>query len=209
LNSIEEILKRIIEAKNRRIMENLNETLLLQYRLMSLQPLTTLTDNEHDVILWHDQLASWLRIQKIEDPKETYDWCTMKVQGLGAKAISEAVITDDQANKTYPSLEEMKEILLKTYKLKKNPEDIINELKSMKINKNDDVKEFDDKSLCATYNTTIAVYSLNEDQTYSEKYKITANLIKYYGFVQINQNQLCVSTELEGKKFLSFYLQFK
>ena len=67
------------------------------------------------------------------------------------------------------------------------------------------VKEFDDKSLCATYNTTIAVYSLNEDQTYSEKYKITANLIKYYGFVQINQNQLCVSTELEGKKFLSFY----
>ena len=67
------------------------------------------------------------------------------------------------------------------------------------------IKELDDKSLCATYNTTIAVYSLNEDNTYSEKYKITANLIKYYGFVQINQNQLCVSTELEGKEFLSFY----
>jgi len=92
---------------------------------------------------------------------------------------------------------------IKIYDIKEKTYEIIQTLQFE--NKITCVKEFDDKSLCATYNTTIAVYSLNEDNTYSEKYKITANLIKYYGFVQINQNQLCVSTELEGKEFLSFY----
>lgn len=92
---------------------------------------------------------------------------------------------------------------IKIYDLKEKTYEIIQTLQFE--NPINCIKEFDDKSLCATYNTTIAVYSLNEDNTYSEKYKITANLIKYYGFVQINQNQLCVSTELEGKEFLSFY----
>ena len=92
---------------------------------------------------------------------------------------------------------------IKIYDLKEKTYEIIQTLQFE--NPINCIKEFDDKSLCATYNTTIAVYSLNEDKTYYEKYKITANLIKYYGFVQINQNQLCVSTELEGKEFLSFY----
>lgn len=92
---------------------------------------------------------------------------------------------------------------IKIYDLKEKTYEIIQTLQFE--NPINCIKEFDDKSLCSTYNTTIAVYSLNEDNTYSEKYKITANLIKYYGFVQINQNQLCVSTELEGKEFLSFY----
>ena len=92
---------------------------------------------------------------------------------------------------------------IKIYDLKEKTYEIIQTLQLE--NPINCIKEFDDKSLCATYNTTIAVYSLNEDKTYYEKYKITANLIKYYGFVQINENQLCVSTELEGKEFLSFY----
>ena len=92
---------------------------------------------------------------------------------------------------------------IKIYDLKEKTYEIIQTLQFE--NPINCIKEFDDKSLCSTYNTTIAVYSLNEDKTYYEKYKITANLIKYYGFVQINQNQLCVSTELEGKEFLSFY----
>ena len=92
---------------------------------------------------------------------------------------------------------------IKIYDLKEKTHEIIQTLQFE--NPINFIKELDDKSLCATYNTTIAVYSLNEDKTYYEKYKITANLIKYYGFVQINQNQLCVSTELEGKEFLSFY----
>ena len=92
---------------------------------------------------------------------------------------------------------------IKIYDLKEKTYEIIQTLEFE--NPINCIKEFDDKSLCATYNTTIAVYSLNEDKTYYEKYKITANLIKYYGFVQINENQLCVSTELEGKEFLSFY----
>ena len=92
---------------------------------------------------------------------------------------------------------------IKIYDLKEKTYEIIQTLEFE--NPINCIKEFDDKSLCATYNTTIAIYSLNEDKTYYEKYKITANLIKYYGFVQINENQLCVSTELEGKEFLSFY----
>ena len=56
----------------------------------------------------------------------------MKVQGAGAKNITAAVKTNFWGEQEFPSLEEMKEILLKTYMMKRNPEDIINELKSMK-----------------------------------------------------------------------------
>jgi len=50
-------------------------------------------------------------------------------------------------NKEYLTLEEMKEILLlKKYKIKRKKEEIINELKSMKIDKNKDIKEFNMKN---------------------------------------------------------------
>jgi len=50
----------------------------------------------------------------------------MKVQGVGAK--NSGCETNFLGDQEFPSLEEMKEILLKTYKMKRNPEDIINEL---------------------------------------------------------------------------------
>jgi len=70
---------------------------------------------------------------------------------------------------------------IKIYDLKEKTYEIIQTLQFE--NPINCIKEFDDKSLCSTYNTTIAVYSLNDDKTYYEKYKKTANLIKYYGFV--------------------------
>ena len=61
------------------------------------------------------------------------------------------------------------------------------------------------KAICATYDTSIAVYSLNDKNEYSEKYVIKSNIIKYCGFAQINTKKICVSTQFEGKEFLSFY----
>ncbi|OUM61801.1 hypothetical protein PIROE2DRAFT_12104 [Piromyces sp. E2] len=47
----------------------------------------------------------------------------VKIQGEGAKKVQELIIENEEGNKTYPTLAEMKECLLKTYKLKKNPEE--------------------------------------------------------------------------------------
>ncbi|ORX53754.1 hypothetical protein BCR36DRAFT_442101 [Piromyces finnis] len=69
----------------------------------------------------------------------------MRVQGMGAAAIRDLVRTDAEGTTVYPSLEEMKDALLRKYKLKKDKEDIINELKSLKISYQDNVKEFNKK----------------------------------------------------------------
>jgi len=45
------------------------------------------------------------------------------------------------------TLEQKRDVLLKTYKLEKDPDYIINEIKSMKINKGNIVKEFNKKYL--------------------------------------------------------------
>ena len=50
--------------------------------------------------------------------------------------------------------------------------------------------------ICATYDTSIAVYSLNDENQYTEKYVIKANIIKYHGFAQILSKKICVSTQL-------------
>ena len=68
------------------------------------------------------------------------------------------------------------------------------------------LKEFElGNKICATYDTSIAVYSLNDENQYTEKYVIKANIIKYHGFAQILSKKICVSTQFEGKEFLSFY----
>ncbi|ORX60739.1 hypothetical protein BCR36DRAFT_438714 [Piromyces finnis] len=101
--------------------------MLLQYRLMTLQCIVTLTDENHDINLWHDQFQSWCRIQKITASRDIYDWCLMRVQGMGAAAIRDLIY------------------IISLHKLKKDPEDIINELKSLKISYQDNVKEFNKK----------------------------------------------------------------
>ncbi|ORX48722.1 hypothetical protein BCR36DRAFT_292873 [Piromyces finnis] len=126
-------------------MAELNNSMLLQYRLMTLQGIVTLTDENHDVNLWHDQFQSWCPIQKITASQDIYNWCLIKEQGMDATAIRDLEYTNADGTTVYPSLEKMKDTLLKTYKLKKDPEDIINELKSLKISYQDNVKEFNKK----------------------------------------------------------------
>ena len=86
-------------------------------------------------------------MQKITNSTDIYDWCRMKVQGQGSKNIQALVTKDASGRLVYPTLEQMRDALLKTYKLEKDPDDIINEIKSMKINKQEDVKEFNQKYL--------------------------------------------------------------
>jgi len=83
----------------------------------------------------------------------------MKVQGQGSKSIQALVTKDTHGNLIYPTLEQMRDALLKTYKLEKDPDDIINEIKSMEINKGDDVKEFNTKYL-ELYNNLNEEYKL-------------------------------------------------
>eukprot|EP00833_Pecoramyces_ruminatium_P017884 jgi/Orpsp1_1/1191916/evm.model.d7180000089354.1 len=126
-------------------MENFNNSILLQYQLMTINNLPTLTDKDHDVDLWYDLLNSWRKIQKITSDEEMFNWCMMKVQGEGATNLREAQRNRENnllRESDYLSLEEIKEVLLETYKLKEDPEDIINKLKDMKIGTKDDIKFF-------------------------------------------------------------------
>jgi len=147
LISIEEILEKLIEIRKIKKMSDFNEAMLLQQRFMSLQAIINVTDKEHDVERWYDQFVTWIRMQKITNSTDIYDWCRMKVQGQGSKNIQALVTKDASGRLVYPTLEQMRDALLKTYKLEKDPDDIINEIKSMKINKQEDVKEFNQKYL--------------------------------------------------------------
>jgi len=143
--SFEIHLKKLIELRNKKKMQEFNDNMIRQYRLMSLQGIITINDKDHNVEEWYNQFVVWNRVQGFKQPRNYFDWCLMKVQGEGAKNITAAVKINCLGEQEFPSLEEMKEILLKTYKMKRNPEDIINELKSMKINKNDDIIKFNQK----------------------------------------------------------------
>ena len=92
----------------------------------------------------------------------------------------------------------------KIYNIKENGYEIIqNEKLDAPVNC---IKEMENKSICITYNKTIATFNLKEDDfTYNKKIDITSNLIEYYGFAEINFNQICVSTKFERREFLSFY----
>ena len=147
MTSVEEIFEKLIEIKNKRKMLEFNEVMLLQQRFMTLQAIINVTEKEHDVEHWYDQFVTWTRMQKITSPTDIYDWCRMKVQGQGSKSIQSLVTKDTNGHLVYPNLEQMRDALLKTYKLEKDPDDIINEIKSMKINKGNIVKEFNKKYL--------------------------------------------------------------
>ncbi|KAL6628516.1 hypothetical protein U3516DRAFT_848907 [Neocallimastix sp. 'constans'] len=90
-------------------------------------------------------------------------------------------------NLIYPTLEQMRDALLKTYKLEKDPDDIINEIKSMKINKGDDVKEFNTKYL-ELYN------NLNEE--YKLRICTTMEAVEFYDKME---NELKLKTQNNNK----------
>eukprot|EP00833_Pecoramyces_ruminatium_P006958 jgi/Orpsp1_1/1180990/evm.model.c7180000075418.1 len=116
-----------------------NEAMLITYRIISLQNIPPLTDKEHDVLLWYDQMNSWRRIQKITSPREMYDWCLIKVQGKAARCLEQAVTTGLLDEIHYLSLEEMRDLLLVEYNMKEDPEDIISAIKNMKITNTEDI----------------------------------------------------------------------
>eukprot|EP00833_Pecoramyces_ruminatium_P000397 jgi/Orpsp1_1/1174429/evm.model.c7180000050047.1 len=74
-----------------------------------------------------------------------FNWCMMKVQGVGATKLLEAQHNRENSlleESDYLNLEEIKDVLLEAYRLKEDPEDIINKLKDMKIGTKDDIKTF-------------------------------------------------------------------
>eukprot|EP00833_Pecoramyces_ruminatium_P011002 jgi/Orpsp1_1/1185034/evm.model.c7180000092050.1 len=121
--------------------------MLITYRIISLQNIPPLTDKEHDVLLWYDQMNSWRRIQKITSPREMYDWCLIKVQGKAARCLEQAVTTGLLDEIHYPSLEEMRDLLLVEYNMKEDPEDIISAIKNMKITNTEDIRLFNQEYL--------------------------------------------------------------
>ena len=80
-------------------------------------------------------------------------------------------------------------------------------IQSLKFNEGKiyDFIELENKSLAISYKNCIDIYSLNNDDTYSKSYDIKSSLMIFYGLVQINPKELCVSCEHDDTKFLSFY----
>ncbi|KAL6628522.1 hypothetical protein U3516DRAFT_739684 [Neocallimastix sp. 'constans'] len=98
-------------------MVNLNETIIPQYRFMSLQKLTKATNYDHNSNLW---------IQKIQDPEEIYNRYILKLHG--AKGVEK-----DSQGKTILKIFNLKcdwdnHIFTHTFFLRRNKRNFIKSL---------------------------------------------------------------------------------
>jgi len=119
--------------------------LSMQNKLMSLQCIVNLTDDSHDVETWYDQIKAWKLLNKLDDEEEFFKFCLLKIQGLGAKKLKELITTNEENATVYPSLEQMKATLFKTYGLEEQPEDIMSKMKMFKLAEKEDLKSFNRK----------------------------------------------------------------
>jgi len=114
----------------------------MQNKLMSLQWIISLTDDSYDVESWYDQINAWKTINNVTENKELFEFCLLKIQGLGAKKVRELITIDEDNNINYPSLDQIKSTLLKTYGIEEDVEDIMDKFKELKINEKEDLKTF-------------------------------------------------------------------
>jgi len=119
--------------------------LSMQNKLMSLQCIVNLTDDTHDVETWYDQIKAWKSLNKIDNKEEFFEFCLLKIQGLGAKKLKELVTVNEENVTVYPTLEQMKSTLFKTYGLEEEPEDIMSKMKMLKLAEKEDLKSFNRK----------------------------------------------------------------
>ena len=112
-----------------------------------LQNIIHINDENHDVETWYIQMKAFKDMHKISEGEELYRYCAMTVQGKGLRSITDNIIRVSDTEISYPSLEQMKEHILKAYNMDVSPEDIIDQLKDMKISVDDNLKEFNLKYL--------------------------------------------------------------
>jgi len=112
-----------------------------------LQNIIHINVENHDVETWYIQMKAIKYMHKISESEELYRYCVMTVQGKGLKSITDNIIRVSDDETIYPNLEQMKEHILKAYNMDVSPEDIIDQLKDMKISVDDNLKEFNLKYL--------------------------------------------------------------
>ncbi|ORX44998.1 hypothetical protein BCR36DRAFT_458068 [Piromyces finnis] len=121
-----------------------DEALRQQNKILTLQRVTVISDEDNDVETWYEQMQAWKDLHNIEDKKEIYEWCLLTVRGSGAKEIRRC-ITYGTSGKIYPYLETARDILKNLYDLEYKQEDIIDDLKELKIGNKEDTKDFNKK----------------------------------------------------------------
>jgi len=107
-----------------------------------LQNITHINDEHHDVESWFVQMEAFRDMFKINEGKDLYGFCAMTVSGKGLKSITDHIIRVSDSEVTYPSLNQMKEHIMKAYNLNVSAEDIVDQLKDMKISMDENLKEF-------------------------------------------------------------------
>jgi len=109
---------------------------------MQFQCIQVLSDSNKDVDAWYNQMKAWITLYQITDEKEIFNNCKFKVIGKSIHCLNALVTKDVDNNIVYPSLEEIRDALLKFHDLYMDPEDIIDKLKNMAISTRGNIKEF-------------------------------------------------------------------
>lgn len=122
-----------------------------------------LTKQNLDINSWANELKAWIKYQHIKDPETIFTACILTASGEPREIIQELEdgndLTEDEdsdfdsdsegeddeeseSTSTYPSLDEIINHLKTFYGLKEDQTNLLRELRSMKIKKNEKVKDF-------------------------------------------------------------------
>jgi len=122
-----------------------------------------LTKQNLDIKTWASELKTWIKYQHVTDPETIFIACILTSAGEPREIIQELENYDsfsededsdfdsdseddeeeeDESTSTYPSLDKVINHLKKFYGLKESQTSLLRELRSLKIKKNEKVKDF-------------------------------------------------------------------
>ncbi|ORX73425.1 hypothetical protein BCR32DRAFT_249964 [Anaeromyces robustus] len=123
------------------------EAIKQQNKINTLNCVITLDDDIKDVDTWYRQMSNWVSLNKVEDNKELFIWCNLKIQGKAATKLQYLVASEGD-DLTYPTLLEIKNALAEHYKSEDvDTEELLEELKELRISRHEDMKTFNYKYL--------------------------------------------------------------
>ena len=126
-----------------------------------LRDVEKLSETNLDVNTWKSDLEVWIKYQQISDPKTIFMACILTTSGQPRSVIQEMETTNEENSDSeddsdsedssdseseepeqYPSLKKVVSTLKEFYGLKENQNNLLREIRALRIRRNEKVKEF-------------------------------------------------------------------
>ncbi|ORX63431.1 hypothetical protein BCR32DRAFT_287768 [Anaeromyces robustus] len=121
------------------------EAIKQQNKINTLNCVITLNDDIKDIDTWYRQMFNCVNLNKVDDNKELFIWCNLKIQGKAATKLQNLIVSEGE-DLIYPTLLEIKNALAEHYKAEDvDAEELIEELKELRISRHEDMKAFNHK----------------------------------------------------------------